>query len=264
MEQFLVITIGESVRLESTPKFAILKLLGWVMKKTLISIIIIIVLGYVCFNLFGWQSLLSGVLISVISILFALFYEDRANPNFDISICDPASIENSIYLRLKITNKPLDYLPLLSRKIATSCHVSLSFINLKFGRYMLEDAKWTGNPEPIRLSETRIPILEPSLLRISRFIDIPSEESEELDICFRDCGSREAYIWNAYSYIPTATKLKSRQILNNESYLLLKVKHSTGMEKFYFKIVNPENINQFRIVNITKHEKAMLKKHHEL
>jgi len=64
--------------------------------------------------------------------------------------------------------------------------------------------RWVDTPQPVRheiVNGQRVGILEPNLLRASRFMDIPPGETEACDIAIRIHGDAEAYGWTSESYI---------------------------------------------------------------
>jgi len=107
------------------------------------------------------------------------------------------------FLHIGVINSPKK-VPFLRRQTAFSVHGTISFFTMddkQVGKTM--PIKWDGTPEPIKFEVVEgeiVAIVDPQLVRISRFIDIPPDEKESLAIAVRIYDDKSAYGWTSESY----------------------------------------------------------------
>ena len=91
---------------------------------------------------------------------------------------------------LLVTNHPHNRWPLVSRETAYSCHGNVTFYRENETKQLSDPMpiRWAGNPQPVKYeieNHQIITLPEPSLIKLSGYIDIPRDEEEELDIAVR-------------------------------------------------------------------------------
>lgn len=151
-----------------------------------------------------------NVLLAIIGVLFALWYENLGTSHLEIN---PEETSDSTrpdlnnhrvrFLHLNVTNKPkkLWFIP---RQTAYSCHGTITFLDNQsnqIGPPM--PIKWDGTVEPIKpeIVNTEIRYLvDNNLLRYTRYIDIPPDETESLAFAVRLDNEDVAFGWTGESY----------------------------------------------------------------
>ena len=204
------------------------------------------------------------VIITVISIIVALWYESTGEPKLEFVITEPKPVRwglaDTIFLNIIIKNNPIKRW-FLSRKTATLCHGDITYFDSNFVQIGNPTwIRWAGNPQPVRdqiSNGQRVTILDNSLLRLSKYIDIPRDEQEELDVCMRIIGGDGiAYAWNGDSY----TNKQINPTLNTGSYYI-RVKIISNEKTFseVFELNNHTDVNSFRLHEAPKNVNEKLK-----
>jgi hypothetical protein len=208
-----------------------------------------------------WEILISLV-ISVISIFLALLYENLGSPRlfFSIKPKKPIKIGNqdTYFLNLYVINKPHKYWPLVTRETAYSCHGDITFKDRAskktFGPMPI---RWSGNPEPIKFDVVDnhiVSLIEPSLLKSSRYIDIPRDEKEEIDVAVRFLQDHQAYGWNSESYLHQS-KNPELELSPGTYEIEVKITCSGSSKKEKFLLINQPDIQDFRLEPFTPQPK---------
>jgi hypothetical protein len=158
--------------------------------------------------------------------------------------------EETLFLKLAVHNEPYKDLPFISRGTAFSCHGSISCFDMNKSKIFEMPIRWSNNPQPIRseIDQGRVvTIIEPSLIRLSRYIDIPADEREELDVCYRAPAENLAIGWNSDSYWQPGGRFPDRMLPSGDYIIHVLVKHNDGSEQSDFLLHNPESIDEYRL-----------------
>lgn len=143
-----------------------------------------------------------------LGVVIAIWYENRGSPRL---IFTPEKTTDEVksnglrtrFLHISVKNNPM-IVPLVTRQTAFSVHGTISFIKSdgqQIGKAM--PIRWDGAPEPIKyevVNERIVPIPDPRLVRISRYMDIPPNEKESLAIAVRIYDDKIAYGWTSENY----------------------------------------------------------------
>lgn len=196
-------------------------------------------------------DLLIQVLFLFVGIVLALWYENLGSPRL---IFQPSeTLELSLgegkvrSLRVKIKNKPRK-LPFVPRQTASACHGTIVFLNAQKNAVSNPmKIRWVDSPEPIRkeiLNGKIINLPEPNLIRLSRYIDIPPDESELCDLAIRFFSENTAYGWCTDSYLK---ELKHPDYKLNKGSYFAKISIFTGDSTFeaYIPFSNPSEYEKF-------------------
>lgn len=152
-----------------------------------------------CINLF----------FAFLGVVLAIWYENLGSPCLLLMLGN--TTDNDIpnmgrvrFLRLQVKNNP-KRVPLVTRQTAYSVHGTVTFIRKSDGSQIgqVMPIRWDGAPEPIRYEISNgqlLPIPDPTLVRISRYINIPPDEQESFTIAVRIYGEEIAYGWTSESY----------------------------------------------------------------
>jgi hypothetical protein len=110
--------------------------------------------------------------------------------------------------------------------------------------------RWADSPQPVRqeiVDGRPVGLLEPNLLRMARFMDIPPGETEPCDIAIRIHGDDSAYGWTPQSY--TYDWRHPNYLLPIGEYIAL-IAMTTGDSVFRTEVVvrNPERFEEFDLV----------------
>ena len=146
--------------------------------------------------------------LAFVGVVFALWYENRGAPRLIVS---PGATTDDVkpngwrtrYLHLTVTNSPRRA-PLVSRQTAVNSHGTILFLDesgKRIGNVM--PIRWDGAPEAIKpevVGGKIVYLPDARLLRVSRFIDIPPDETESLAVAVRIQGDNEAFGWTSESY----------------------------------------------------------------
>jgi hypothetical protein len=155
------------------------------------------------------MDVLWGLLLTFLGVAFALWYESLGSSRLLFS---PGKTIDAIqsngkrcrFLHLKVMNRPWR-VPLVRRQTAYSCHGMITFLSsdrLPISKPM--PVRWAAAPQPVRqeiVNGKSVGVLEPNLVRIARFMDIPPGETEDCDIAIRIQGDADAYGWTPESYL---------------------------------------------------------------
>jgi hypothetical protein len=201
------------------------------------------------------SDILINLGLSVLSIFIALLYENLGDPRLKISIKSPKKVKigdnETIYLNLFVFNQPRKRWPFVSRQTAYSCHGDVTFFDRKGITKLCGPMpiRWSGNPEPLKyeiVNNKVIPMIEPSLIKSSRYVDIPRDEKEEMDIAVRFYGEMDAYGWNSESYLHLSRNPEFK--LTPGIYVIeVNLTCSGSSTKDKLLLINPEKIEEFRI-----------------
>lgn len=201
-------------------------------------------------------DLLINLGISILSIVIALWYENLGTPR--LKIMSDATTDDTKqdgrrtrFLHLKIINKPRRML-FVTRQTANSCHGDIIFFTADYkqiGNPM--PIKWDGTPEPIKpeIYKNKIVwLLDPRLLRLTRFIDIPPDESESLAIAVKILGDNNAYGWTGESYLRGDWKHPNYTM--KLGVYIARVKIYSGDSVFIqdFRFTNPKKFEKFDLL----------------
>lgn len=202
-------------------------------------------------------EILFQLLLLVIGIILALWYDGLGQPRIYLELMPTNINTNNRYKgiarfpHVKVWNRPRR-LPFLRRVSARRCHGNVRFLTLD-GEEVHEKAmpiRWSGNPEPLKYEISPQDgslkrVVETSLFRASRFIDIPPDSGEAIDIAVRVYSESSAYGWNHESYIhdwqhpefhlPTGAYI-ARVTIRSEGQML-------AQRNFY--MFNPESFDDF-------------------
>lgn len=238
--------------------------------KFLIALIIYIFIGITVlirtlWNSITWQQrylfapsdgtefdILLSILFAFVGVVLALWYENLGSPRLQllphVTTDGPRQRgRRARFLHLLVKNTPLK-VPFVPRKTAFQCHGDIKFYNSKreqIGNPM--PIRWDGNPEPIRFEIVNgevVGVIENSLLRLSRYIDIPPDEQESLAIAVRIHSETLAYGWTGKSY---QYDWRHPDYELPQGNYVASVKITTGDDVFRadFSFVNPEVYEEF-------------------
>lgn len=204
---------------------------------------------------FGIISIIVTLAIGIGGIFFALWHQGRGAPKLKIT---PGETEDGRradgvrlkYLHLMVTNVPEKH-RWVPQKTAYSCHGNVTFSSTDNSfKSNPMPIRWDGNPEPLKdiiINGEIKQILERSLLRLSRYVDIPPEEKEQITIALRIYGEDCAFGWTGESYQygyhhPDFTLLPGDYIAT--------VYITTGDHKISqdFKFTNPIRYEEFDLI----------------
>jgi hypothetical protein len=112
--------------------------------------------------------------------------------------------------------------------------------------------RWADSPEPIKreiLNNEMVTLPEHNLIRLSRYIDIPPDESEICDLAIRFFGEDTAYGWNTDSYFKN---MRHPDFQISQGDFFARVTLNTGDSKFesLISFANPEEFENFEIRHV--------------
>jgi len=202
------------------------------------------------------DKLILPTLFTALGVVGALWYEDLGKPNLllddnsDDTLDGPIGSHYRRSLRVRVKNVPGKF-SFVKRNTAMSCHGNIVFLDddKKFISGPMP-IRWADSPEPIKkqMNGTQIITLpEYNLVRVSKFIDIPPDESELIDLAIRFKGETEAYGWCTDSYFK-GNRHPDYELKRGFYYALITL--FTGDSKFELplvKISNPANFDYFGI-----------------
>jgi hypothetical protein len=185
-------------------------------------------------------------------IILALAYADLGKPRLSIEPAKPEDIyigqERVRWIHLVVSNKPRSGLPFIARSTAFSCHGTITFMDIE-GRPLFEmSIRWSANPQPIQriaVGGTIVSLPDPNLIRASRYIDIPADEVESLDVCFRAPRQRTANAWNSENYQFPRSRHPKRHLPRGRYLVQVVIKHNDGAVSARFVLQNPGRIRDF-------------------
>jgi hypothetical protein len=149
-----------------------------------------------------------NVLLAFVGVVVALWYENLGSPRLEISPglttddVNPLSCRRTRFLHLNVRNNPRTarFVP---RQTSYATHGTITFVTSEHRAIGTMPIRWDGAPEPLRteIVDNQITYLpDHRLIRISRYIDIPPDESESLAIAVRIEGDTSAFGWTCESY----------------------------------------------------------------
>jgi hypothetical protein len=154
------------------------------------------------------MDVLFNLVLTFVGVAAALWYESLGSPRLLFSAGETTDSVQSIgqrcrFLHLQVTNRPRRA-PLVRRQSASSCHGTITFLSGD-RRWVSGQmpVRWVDAPQPVRqeiVNGQAVGVLEPNLLRVARFMDIPPGETESCDIAIRIDGDTDAYGWTPDSY----------------------------------------------------------------
>ena len=223
-------------------------------------------------------SILGG---GILTWIFTVIFEILQKPELKISIVDPVDIDYSKlpqkrpanlarFLRLSLENKkPSKFVFWISRKPAFQCHGYISFYHLDtqevFHRRKME-YRWPSTPEPY-IKTVKKPgsvldneyIMVPDMASIFPYLrrDIPSGESEEIDVVARFDNEDDCYGWSNDSYAE-GWKLDKWKLPKGRYIIKIDLIASGYRLSEVFRIVNDMGMNDFRLEKAKKEDKAVL------
>jgi len=194
-----------------------------------------------------------SLFLTFIGIVIALWYENLGSPKLEIT---PGKTTDDVkdngwrtrFLHLNVTNKPKKRIPLVTRQTASSCHGTISFLTLdkkQAGKAM--PIRWDGNPEPIipEIIDNKIVYLpDPRLIRLSRYIEIPPDETESLAVAIRIHGDANTYGWTSESYFHN-WRHPEYELLPGEYIVRVCITSGDNIFRKDFQFTNPETFDAF-------------------
>ncbi len=197
------------------------------------------------------------LVLSTLSIIVALWYESKGEPKLEFLVLKPKPIlwgeKQTLFLNILIKNNPQKKW-LLVRKTATLCHGDITYFDLGLNQIGKSTwIRWAGNPQPVKydISEGNLVTLQDnSLLRISKYIDIPRDEQEEIDVAMRYLdNNKNAFAWNGDSY----REIRINPILQTgEYYIKIKIICNENTTYQVYKLNNPDDIHGYSLTNAPK------------
>jgi hypothetical protein len=205
--------------------------------------------GSTCLGLFFEFILLFG------GVLMALAYEDLGKPRLEYQVgkTSPKETQNGIvsFVRVIVTNKPRRSL-FLRRKSAYRCTGTITFLSQDGARIHDEPlpVRWALNPRPTKpgLDQDGQPteLFDHSLMLQSRFMDIPPDDSRNIDVAIR-FKEGIAYGWTDESF---GTRWRHPQYELPIGSYRVRIALKSEDVKFppqEFLLENPESIDGFSL-----------------
>jgi len=218
-----------------------------------ILVITILFISAIMAKIVFWDFLFQ-IVLTVTSVVLALWYADLGKPRLKLEILDLQKVyigsEETLFLKLSVLNQPLRNIPFISRNTAFSCHGSISFLDLSNKTIFEMPIRWSNNPQPFSLDVDQnkiVTLIDQSLIRASRYIDIPADEKEELDVCYRDPKEKIAIGWNSDSYLIVGGRFPDRIIPSGDYIVWVTIKHNDGSVQSKFLLHNPESIDNYKL-----------------
>jgi hypothetical protein len=154
------------------------------------------------------------------------------------------------FLHVRVTNSP-KRVPFVPKQTATSSHGTITFYDNDGNQLGIPmPIKWDGTPEPLNLEISNgkiVYLLDQRLLRGTRFIDIPPDESETLAIAVRILNKTNAYGWTGESYSHDWCH-PAYEIPNGEYTAKIKVFSGDSKAEEYFKFILGEEFEDFDLI----------------
>ena len=223
------------------------------LETIIIIIIMVLIISTLMAKIVFWDFLFQ-IVLTVTSLVLALWYADLGKPRLRLEILAPERVyfgnKETLFLKLNVFNNPLKDIPFISRNTAFSCHGSISLLDLSKKTIFEMPIRWSNNPQPIRpdLDQGKIvTMVDQSLIRASRYIDIPADESEALDVCYRDLKEKVAIGWNSDSYWIPGGRFPDRILPSGDYIIHVIIKHNDGSAQAEFLLHNPESINEYKM-----------------
>jgi hypothetical protein len=198
-----------------------------------------------------------NLFLIIVGIVLALWYENLGAPKLKISggSTTDSTKENvwrTRFLHLVVKNEPRKRWWFVIRQTAFSCHGTITFLtsnNKQIGNPM--PIRWDGNPEPLipEIVKKEIKFLPDfRLIRLSRFIDIPADESESLAIAVRINDDLNAYGWTGESYLHN-WRHPEYQLPTGEYIARISLTTGDSVFKQDFRFTNTEQFEFFDFVS---------------
>jgi len=194
------------------------------------------------------------IILTVFSVVLALWYADLGKPKFTIQALPPQNINigdlETVFLQMSVANNPLSNRPFISRRTAFSCHGTIEVSNTDRKMLFKMPIRWSNNPQPIKPDLDRgkaATMLDQSLIRMGGYIDIPPDESEDLDICYRAPTTSEAVGWSTDSYRVQAGRYTHRILPLGDYQIRILIKHDHGAHACKLTLHNPQDIADFKL-----------------
>lgn len=153
-------------------------------------------------------------------------------------------------MKLSVLNLPRKNVPFVSRNTAFSCHGSITFLDLSRKTFFDMPIRWSNNPQPVRpdIDEGKfVTVVEESLMRAGKYIDIPADEREELDVGYRDPIEKVVVGWNNDSYRAPGGRFPVRVLPTGDFIIHVTIKHNDGSIQSEFLLHNPEDVGDFKL-----------------
>jgi hypothetical protein len=207
---------------------------------------------------FMWNvfNCLSGLFFAFISIVLALYYENLGSPRLLFTQEPPSDgpRESGLYARflhIGVKNSPRKA-PFVTRQTAYSVHGTISFITQngeQIGGAL--PIRWDGAPEPIKYEVSNgniIQLPETSLIRVSRFMDIPPDEKETFSFAVRILNEKSAYGWNSESYFKESWHYEEYELPLGTYIAKIQLKTGGMIFEKEFQINNFDAFESFTLV----------------
>lgn len=221
--------------------------------QVLITAVTILLISAILAKIVFWDVAFQ-IVLTVTSIVLALWYADLGKPRLTLQTLIPEKVnignEGTLFLKLAVFNRPLRDLPFISRSTAFSCHGTIALLDMNKKTIFEMPIRWSNNPQPIRADVDQgkiITVVDQSLIRASRYIDIPADEKEELDICYRDPKEKVAVGWNSDSYWIPGGKFPDRILSTGDYIVRVVIKHNDGSAQSEFLLHNPDSIDEYKL-----------------
>ena len=152
------------------------------------------------------------------------------------------------FLHLKVVNAARK-IPFVPKQTAYACHGDITFLtdDLEHTGKSIQ-FKWDGTPAPIKpeiLNGKIVFLPDVSLIRLTRYIDIPPGEEESLAVAFRVEGDSEAYGWSYLNYQCPDWRHPA-SILPSGNYVAhITIISGDTIVKKDVRFANPENFQEF-------------------
>jgi hypothetical protein len=151
------------------------------------------------------------VFFILVGVIITLWCENLGSPRLSMKTGKTAAEvkanrNRTRFLHIHVANNPIK-VPFIPRQTASSVHGTISFIKNPNGKQIGKsmDIRWDGAPEPVNYQMAEGKLLpvknpDPRLMRVSKFMDIPPDETETMTIAVRMYNERMAYGWTSESY----------------------------------------------------------------
>ena len=204
----------------------------------------------------NWVEIILNIVLAAVGVIFALWYENLGAPRIiiipDITTQDTkANGLTTRFLHLKVKNSPRSF-PFVTKQTASACHGSIIFLTDKLEQIGNSiQLKWDGTPEPIKpeiLNGQVIYLFDNSLIRLTRYIDIPPGEEESLAIAFRISGDKVAYGWSYINYQYPNWRYTDSTLPFGEYIARITITSGDTIVKKDIPFINPEKFNGFDLL----------------
>jgi hypothetical protein len=199
------------------------------------------------------SSFIFETMLTALGIILALAYADLGKPRLNLEPDGPNPVringtEQTLFLNVRVFNRPFTLPPFVARRTAISCRGTISIMDSNSNRVFDMRIRWSSNPQPIHpvgLVNTIQEALDRNLIRPSELIDIPADESELLDICFRNPLQAAAHGWNSENYFYNNSRHPERNLPTGDYVVRVDVKHNDGAASRTFLLHNPDDLAGF-------------------